>query len=308
MVKILSIINSALFIILSNNLSAANQPLQEYNPYAPDNECVIGTFFRNTLGEGDTKFRALSEYPFLGDPLLFTKESVYKTLSSQIDILDRETFANFANTVGSLALTETAAVTDPYFSDPYAYVRTILACPSVPIAKRPEFISHLRAELKPEFNSAGKSRMVKALANANHMGETIAQAKVFFNNTTNSCDRSLIWNGLGICKTIDDIQDVTKQFRALYTFGNSMSFEHQRTILAVLANKNKTERNDFVKTIQPLTNLLTPNGTGWSVSKFSALSTEELSEKVVTLISYVSEQKPDEREYLTHIGVFRSYR
>lgn len=306
MVKILSIINTALIFLLSNNLSAATYT-QYYNPYTPDNECTIGTFFRNTVGEGNTKFESLTQYHDFGDPLLFTEKSVHKTLSSKIGIMDRETFANFAQTAANLVAAKTGPITEPYFSCPYTYVRTILACLHVPIAERSEFIMHLQTEFKPGFNSAGKSYMASALSGANHMAETIAKAKVFFNEASGSYERSLIWSPLGTCKTVDDIQDVINKFITLRSLPCSMSFEHQRGILMVLARKNQEERNHFVTTIQPLTSQLTDNGIGWSVSKLSNLTTQELTEKVVTLISYVSEKKPDERTYLKHIGVFNYY-
>lgn len=306
MIKTLNIINTALFFLLSNNLSAANNTTN-YDPYTPDNECTLGTFFRNTLGDGSTKFKALSEAHDLGDPLFFTKQSVYKELSSQIDILDRETFANFAKTAADMVLAKNGPITDPYFSCPYDYVRTILACPHVPIAKRSEFITHLTAEFKPGYNSAGKSYLANALAKANHMPETIANAKFFFTSSTSSYDISLIWSPLGKCKTAADIQDVVSKFITLRSLPCSMSFEHQNSMLMVLAHKNTEERNSFVTTIQPLTSMLTDNGIGWSVSKLSKLTPAELPSRVVTLISYVSEQKPDENTYLKHIGVFDYY-
>ena len=264
--------------------------------------------FRNTLGEGDTKFKALSTKHDLGDPLVFTKEKMHETLSSKIAILDRETFANFATHATALVLTQANQenITDQaYFTSPYSYVITLLACSNVPIAKRSEFIMHLQAELQPGFYSAGKAYMAQALAHANHMAETISQAKVFFNNTTTSYERSLIWSCLGNSKTPDDIQDVTKQFSALCSLPSPISFEHQKNMLWILARQDKETRSNFVTTIQPLTILLTNNGIGWSVKKLSELTPELLKTQVNTLIDYVNTQNPDEMTYIKYIGAFK---
>lgn len=302
MFKILSIISASL--VFANNTEAASvQPT-----YQEEQSCCVVAFFSNTLGQGEKEFKALSEYPLLGDPLFYTQKSVHESLSEKIDILDRANFARFAQLTVSAVLTEQAEKTDPYCADPYAYVRTVLNCTAVAPENRNKFLQLLTQEFQPGFNAAGKSCMVRALANAYHMNETVTESRSLFTSNTSSYERSLIWSGFGMCRTKDDVKDVADHFSYLLsstsTLDNSnlMSFEHQETILRVLATKDKESRSDFALTIKPLTDRLTANGKGWTIAKLAGANPKTLSTKIVALISYVDEQKPDETAYLKHIG------
>ena len=90
-----------------------------------------------------------------------------------------------------------------------------------------------------------------------------------------------------MCKIEDDAQEVANQCKALMLPSTTtMSYEHQRSIIRALANKDTESINSFVNTIKPLTDRLTANSIGWTITK-------------------LAEQNPYETTYLKHIGALR---